>query len=415
MGRASHVNPRRDPERGAGSVEYVGIIIAVAVLVVALLAVFPSVGSSLAGRVEEAVCEITGGTGCGSGDRTASGEDSSEGRAGTEPGREDSRAEGSEPREEAEPDGSDERRDAGDSRRDEGRTDTRPGDGRDDVQAEGAEPGSGGSDKSREDEGRDARDSRRDDVRRGEPTKGPDPSSPGSSTAVGLGDPVPGESVPKPEPPAREPVDEGAGEYSSDGNGFFERLGKGDDLAVKAAAEAGAHALSGTWPNASRNLLHYLGNSGEPLKQDVDQMLTDVPQLNDAYTTYQDDLGVRAVSRAKELGVTGPTTFPVSTDWRGFYIDKGMSADWFYATGGIEYSVVGEVTVYPPSSPGGEWVYETTTSMVYRDQYNWDGTKATQIGPLTVTDEQLARLHRAGVAQEYTLTGESATTTRKGP
>lgn len=53
--------------------------------------------------------------------------------------------------------------------------------------------------------------------------------------------------------------------------------------------------------------------------------------------------------------------------------------------------------------------------MVYRDQYNWDGTKSTQIGPLTVTDEQLARLHRAGIAQEYTLTGESAVTTRKGP
>lgn len=288
---------REEKERGAGSVEYVGIIIAVAALVAVLIVAFQSsVASSLTDGIETAICKVTGGSGCG--DRTASGDE---------------------------------------------RTGTRPGDGREDSQAEGPD----GSDKSRDDVGRDARDSRRDDARRDDPTKGPDPSDPGDGKAVGLGDPVTGESVPKPKPPAWKPVDEGAGEYNSDGNGFFDRLGKGDDLAVKAAAEAGAHAMSGTWPNASRNLLHFLGNSGEPLRQDVDQMLKDVPALNDAYTQSQDYFGDTAVSRAQELGVTGPTTFPISSEWMPFYVSKDLSADWFYATGGIQYSVVGEVTVSP--------------------------------------------------------------------
>lgn len=354
---------RQERDRGAGSVEYVGIIIAVAALVAALVVAVPSTADSLTDGIKAAICKIGGGTGCGSGDRTASGDDSSEDRTGTRP------------------------------------------DGR---QAEEPESKPDGSDKSREDAGRDARDSRRDDARRTEPTKGPDPSSPGDGDAIGLGDPVPGKSVPKPDAPAWKPVDEGAGAYSS------EKAGVGNH-ATKFAAEAAAHALSGKWPDAARNLLHFLGNSGEPLRQDVDRMLADVPALNDQYTKDQDYYGNRAVERAMELGVTEPTTFPVSSDWRGFYITKGMSENWFYATGGIQYSVVGQVTVYPPSTPGGEWTYETTTSMVYRDQYNWDGGKSTQIGPLTVTDEQLAELHRTGLAQEFTMTGESSTTTRKGP
>lgn len=49
-----------------------------------------------------------------------------------------------------------------------------------------------------------------------------------------------------------------------------------------------------------------------------------------------------------------------------------------------------------------------------RDQYNWDGSKSTQIGPFNVTDEQLAQLHRSGLAQEYTNYGRSSETTVEG-
>ncbi len=275
--------------------------------------------------------------------------------------------------------------------------------------AGGTQDGTGadGSDADRRDTARDARDSRRDDRGRTEPSPGPEPTTGGSQGSPGLGDPVPGESVPVPEPPPWQAVDAGAGEYDSEG------AGPGNH-ATKFAAEAGANALSGTWPNASRNLLHFLGNSGEPLLQDVDRLLADVPALGQEYTDLQDEMGVTAVLRAQEDGVDGPVTYPLTSPWTGFYVTKDLSQDWFYAMGGIQWSVVGEVTVYPPTETEPRWTYETTTSMLLRDQYNWDGGKSTDIGPFTVTDEQLAELHRAGLAQEFTATGQSAVSSRRG-
>lgn len=59
------------------------------------------------------------------------------------------------------------------------------------------------------------------------------------------------------------------------------------------------------------------------------------------------------------------------------------------------------------------------TTLEYRDQYNWDGGKRTTIdlpGPFdpTITDQQLAELHRAGLAKEFLLHG-STTRQVSGP
>ena len=45
---------------------------------------------------------------------------------------------------------------------------------------------------------------------------------------------------------------------------------------------------------------------------------------------------------------------------------------------------------------------------------NWDGSKETDIGPFTVSNAQLAALHRAGIAQEYEMYGQSETMTTTG-
>jgi hypothetical protein len=49
-------------QSGAGTVEYVGMVIAVAVLIVGLAAVFPSVGDQVTCRLSQAVASITGGS-----------------------------------------------------------------------------------------------------------------------------------------------------------------------------------------------------------------------------------------------------------------------------------------------------------------------------------------------------------------
>lgn len=271
------------------------------------------------------------------------------------------------------------------------------------ANAPGGDPSADTGD--REDQQRGARDDRRgrgeDDAPDSEGTEGTtSPDDP-------LGAPVNGTSVDEPDPPAWSPPDEGAGEHGSESAWPW-------DYGKEFLVEVAANALSGNWPDAARNLLHFLGNSGDPLDQDVDQILDDVPGFQTQVDQVKDDLGQDAVARAQAAGATGPVTFPVNTPWNGYYIGKAESENWFYALGGVSFNQTGQVTVYPPSSPGGPWRYEVSTRVNLRDQYNWDGSKSTTIGPLDVTDEELAKLHRQGLAQEYLNQGQSELSTTKG-
>lgn len=274
-----------------------------------------------------------------------------------------------------------------------------------------AVPSTRASSGSREDEERATRDNRRDDVRGNRST--PEPSS--TSTPVGgtsggkpfpdgLGDPVPGTTAPVPEPPAWTPPDPGSPHGSETPNAA--------DRAVFVTVEIAANASAGNWPDASRNLLHYLANNGETFNQDVNKMLADSAAFKDAADTQQERLIALAVERAKAAGATGPTTVPVNTDWTGFYLSEPK--DWFLALGGIAFNQTGTITVSPPTTPGGKWSYESSLTVNIRDRYNWDGGKSTQIGPFNVTDEQLARLQKVGLAQEYTAVGASDVRQSKG-
>lgn len=341
-------------ERGAGSTEYLGIMVVVAVVIAIVIGAAPLLGSMTSAGISSALCEVAEGSDCGDEPGTAGDPITAGGSSGS------------------------------------------------------SSSESGAEDHDRRDAGRDARDSRRDDQRREEPSPGPDPAAPGGGTPAELGDPVPGESVDWPEAPSWQPVDDGAGDYNSEDARIW-------DHTVKFLAEGGAHAVSPMWPDASRNLLHFLGNSGEPLDQDVDRILTDVPRLAEEYETTVDRYGAAAIEEARQSGSSGPVTFPLGTSWEGFYIGDSDDSNWYRAMGGIQYAIVGQVTVHPPSTEGGEWTYQTETSLVMRDEYNWDEGKSTSILGLEVSDEELAKLHRAGLAQEFTMTGESSRTRREGP
>jgi hypothetical protein len=77
--------------------------------------------------------------------------------------------------------------------------------------------------------------------------------------------------------------------------------------------------------------------------------------------------------------------------------------------GGVQYSVTGVATVHPPEQPGGEPHIEMDYKTHVFDRYNWDGGKETEIGPVTITDDSMAEMHRAGVAQEYNISGSTDT------
>jgi len=155
-----------------------------------------------------------------------------------------------------------------------------------------------------------------------------------------------------------------------------------------------------------------LGNTGESLDQDVDSMLSSSGKFSSEVKEAENKLGLQAIERARDAGATGPVTFPINTAWEGVFLNDDKN--WFYALNGISWNLNGQVTAYPPTTPGGKWTYKTTTQVNIRDRYNWDGTKSTDIGPLNVNDKDLAKLHRAGLAQEFTATGTSRERTSEG-
>lgn len=104
-----------------------------------------------------------------------------------------------------------------------------------------------------------------------------------------------------------------------------------------------------------------------------------------------------------------------AASWQGHYLTEQENPNWFYAMGGIQYSTTGVVTVHPPEHPGGQPRVEVDYQTHVWDRYNWDGGKAVTIGPITIEDESLAEMHRAGVAQEYDIVGTSDTYHYSGP
>ena len=222
--------------------------------------------------------------------------------------------------------------------------------------------------------------------------------------ALGLGEPVAGESAAMPRPePWKYPGDsegEGSGPYAQRGA----NLG---DYATHEAAASAAGLMQPFWPDAARNLMHFLDNSGKPLDMNTDGMLKDLPELRDSAESDLQQKINDATTNAKASGYTGPVTYPFVTNWKDNYEDKSENQNWFYATGGYQHATAGTITVYPDGSY--TYKYQVHTA----DRYNWDGDKKTGIGPFTVTDKQLQELHRAGIAQEFDLVGESSV--RTGP
>lgn len=234
-------------------------------------------------------------------------------------------------------------------------------------------------------------------------TSGPDPYP------SGLGPGQEGTAVEVPDPPVWIPPDEGSGEYDQRDPGF-------EDYANYELAEliATGGDLTGKEP-AAENMRHFLGNSGDDMPIDVDDMMTSAPQLAAEIEATRQQMGQQAIADAQQSGATGPVTFPINTDWSGYYISESESAEYFYATGGMQYNVNGSVTAHPPSTPGGEWTYEMNTEVNTRDRYNWDSGKSVTIGPVQVDDEQMQGLHQSGLAQEYNIVGQSSRQTTTGP
>jgi len=214
----------------------------------------------------------------------------------------------------------------------------------------------------------------------------------------GLGPPVEGAvNLPMPDAPA----------WTSDPDStqWGTRKPTMGDLALWEAAQSAADELTFIWPHAAANLQHYLGNTGTEVKMDVDQMIKDIPGFDQGITATQQQIAGDAITAAKASGATGPVTFPIRTDWSPGY---ATPKDWYYASGAFNWDITGQITVIPPSTPGGQWTYQESVVVNFRDRYNWDSGKSTAIGPIVVTDDQMNQLHTSGLGQYYNMTGQSS-------
>ncbi|WP_185921628.1 hypothetical protein [Streptomyces sp. WAC06614] len=156
---------------------------------------------------------------------------------------------------------------------------------------------------------------------------------------------------------------------------------------------------------ASRNLAHFLGGTGKPLTLDVDQALSDDGALRDAVAqdiAEHQQRWKREALEAFEKSGGAAVSIPVEARGSGTFQDR----NWFLAVGSHQRVVSGNVSVAPDAQGQPRITMEYQVNIY--DRYNWDAGKATPIGPTTITDADMARLHTVGLAQEFDMRGTSS-------
>ena len=183
-------------------------------------------------------------------------------------------------------------------------------------------------------------------------------------------------------------------------------------------------------PDAARHMRHYLEGSGEPLEVDLARLLRDEPvfQLDSqgALAGFLHDIQTQV--RGEYQGQ--PLSLQVTSPW--IQAPYGRSDNWFFAMGGWSYAYSAEVNMTPPPTPDGSPTVKIEYQIHLWDYYNWDTGKSVTI-PRTipgtdmpvslpipeeyqphnyevgdnwvVKDTGPARLHLAGLAREYEITG----------
>ncbi|MFF2790203.1 hypothetical protein ACFVT6_26195 [Streptomyces sp. NPDC058049] len=103
-----------------------------------------------------------------------------------------------------------------------------------------------------------------------------------------------------------------------------------------------------------------------------------------------------------------PVAIPVESGSSGYEHEKGPDGtnNWYLAVGSSMTNTTRVVTAVP--GPDGKPQVSIDYQVNVWDRYNWDGNKATPIGPTTVTDADMARMHTTGLAREFDVRGSSS-------
>lgn len=80
-----------------------------------------------------------------------------------------------------------------------------------------------------------------------------------------------------------------------------------------------------------------------------------------------------------------------------------QSKDWFYAVGA--YQAWGKAKVSVPPADNKPMLYWMYFECCFFDQYNWNGDGSVALLGRTITDEDMGRFHKMGIAKEYEMRG----------
>ncbi|OKI37007.1 hypothetical protein A6A28_33135 [Streptomyces sp. CB03578] len=167
---------------------------------------------------------------------------------------------------------------------------------------------------------------------------------------------------------------------------------------------AGGDLIGNT--EASRNLAHYLGGTGTTLRLDIDRAMSDDSSFRSAVASdisnHQEQWKKEALDAFKKSG-GAPVSIPVETKAVGGTFED---RNWYLGVGSHMRNVSGNVSVVPDAH--GQPKITTDYQVNVWDRYNWDAGKETPIGPVTVKDADMARLHTVGLAQEIDMHGTSS-------
>lgn len=151
------------------------------------------------------------------------------------------------------------------------------------------------------------------------------------------------------------------------------------------------------WPTASYLLGHWLGNSGEPVRVNPEELLKKSPQMQAFITEWLDQ---------------HKTSAYFDTGWHSARFSEQESLDLYYALNGYQMRVHGRSFVKNGT------VYQTYTIDFYK-RYNFgvqgEGRKPFH-APLVgnIPQQNISHLHAAGKAQDFDVFG-SVTLTRPLP
>ena len=200
-----------------------------------------------------------------------------------------------------------------------------------------------------------------------------------------------------PPDPAQDPGD-GSGPFDVQDCSLKDRF---ETLPVLNVGVAAMHHKG--WDNAADAMAHYLDASGTEWDPHVDNMLKQIPALDSKIRAYVND-------QVSKLGKEPAKSFESGWQlWKAWNdaTNEPYSYDWYYALGEFSYAIAGAV-----ESTNGKLTAEWQVHVF--DRYNWDNSGKSNSfagGLIKLSHEDIGRLHKCGLAREYTVRGSSGVLT----